>query len=142
MVANIRGIGTKFNGISEIDNEGNITATYWIVFLFLPIFPLFKCKLRREITSAIFFKYQIIEKQPLQWKEVLLTYLFGWIIIPILWLGPLFLCIREIAVYIGIPDASHGSGFGIYHLLVLYAIIHLVVFVWRLKEWDEKRGLP
>lgn len=141
------GIGTKFNGISEIDNEGKITATCWVVFLYFPIFPLWKAKLKREITKSNEFKYQIIEKQSLQSKEILKTYLFGWIITPLIWFGPLILCIREVADYIGIPKSefkgvANGGGFGIYEGLVAFAILYMIIFAWKWKDWDEERGLP
>jgi hypothetical protein len=137
----LNGIGTRFNGFSKPDEEGKVTATMWFTFFYLPVLPLSKQEFIREITPSNEFRYRVISKQPLQAKEILMTYLFGWIIIPVLWFGPCILCIREIADKIGIPPAAE-KGFGVYELLMTVSIIYVVIFVWKLKDWDEARGLP
>ncbi|MEM7183331.1 MAG: hypothetical protein AAF518_20635 [Spirochaetota bacterium] len=65
---------------------------------------------------------------------------------PILLFGPMVLMIREVADVIGIPASDFkglaNGGFGLYEYLVFASILWFVVAAWKLKDWDEKRGLP
>jgi hypothetical protein len=137
----ITGIGTIFYGISKPNDKGIINATYWFVFLYFPIIPLWRAELVREVTKPRIFNYQLISKQRLRIKEVIRTYFFGWIITPLIWFGPAILIIPEIAVYIGLSPTDKG-GFGLYEGLLVFSIIYFIVFVWKWKNWIEKQGLP
>ena len=144
-MATINGIGTRFNGISKPNEQGVITATCWFTFIYLPIIPLWRAELIREITNPNEFRYWVINKQPIQIKEVLQTYMFGWIITPLLWFGPLILCIKEIAMYMGLLSSEPVnvfSHFEWYEGMIVFSILYMLVFTWKWKDWDEKRGLP
>lgn len=132
----INGTGTRFYGISNPDEQGKITATLWFTFLFFPVFPISRYSMTRALTHPREFRYTIIEKQNLVWSEVFMTWLWGWIITPVLWFGPLLLCIREVITALGVKRESTQDTF------MGVAILYLIVFTWLWKDWLDKQGLP
>lgn len=139
-MSSINGIGTGFNGFSQPDGEGHVTATKWFIFLYFPVLPLWKAKLKRQLTESHVFQYHLLSYEKMTAKEILTTYLYGWLVAPVLFFGPLILSIREVAAAIGIP--TENAGFGIYQALITFSILYLVIVVWKWKDWMEERGLP
>lgn len=136
----INGTGTKFYGISLPDAEGKSTATLWVTFLFLPLVPLKRVTIKRQLTDPRRFVYTEVARENFSTKEILMTYLFGWIITPLAWFGPLVLCIREVASAIGIP--TEGDSTPLWTGMIVFAILWLIVFTWKWKDWLDKQGLP
>lgn len=60
----------------------------------------------RLITKPHEFKYHLLSKQPLKAKEVLTTYLFGLLIVPVAWLWPMPFVIREVAEKFGYTNEN------------------------------------
>lgn len=139
-MSTINGVGTGFNGFSEFDPEGNFTATKWFTIFYFPIFPLWKGTLKRQVTECTVFQYQLLGYEKMNAREVLSTYLYGWILTPLMLLWPLVLCVKEIAGAIGIP--TEGNRSWIYMAFMIFGILYLVVAVWKWKDWMEERGLP
>jgi len=139
-IFSINGTGLRFYGISNPDQDGRSSATVWVTFFFFPLIPVRRVILTRKVTLPRDFVYTIHEKQSLRLKEIASTWMWGLIIVPVLLLAPLVLCIREVATAIGIP--TDGNGFGLYETLILFSIVYLVVFVWKWKDWIDRRGLP
>ena len=80
-------------------SEGYAIATKWFVILWLPIFPVKRYKLEvvadshkgKSSASTTACKYFIKEELPLNISEIFLTYLKGYIVLPMLMVGPMFL---------------------------------------------------
>ena len=75
--------------------------------------------------------------------EILKTYFFSWIVMPLLLGWPGILCIREVSEKIGIP-VENSNGIGVsdaWTVLFTFTIIYFIVALLMLKSWDEKRGL-
>jgi hypothetical protein len=103
----------------------------WLTFLFLPLIPLYgvyavPAKNKGQLS------FSSIHKKKLDWWSVLRTYLYGWILMPLLIFWPVPLVIHETQVALGLPAAFEIP-------LDFLAILWLVVAVWKLKNWDEER---
>ncbi len=121
----INGSGITLLGFSEVKSDGSCFATYWFTFVYLPIFPLSRINLIREITKPVFFECRVISKTKLVAEEILKTYLYGWFLFPLLIFGiPIFFFI------VG------NSNFGL-----LMGGVWMVVSIWKLLDWGQKRGL-
>lgn len=120
----INGIGLSFDGVSKPDHEGNCTATQWFTFIFIPIFPIARYKLKPIKKVPFRFEFQTISKQKIVLTEILQTYLFGWILFPALIFAPL--------VLVGVFANTQIP-------LILLAIAWLIVSVWKLRTWDYER---
>lgn len=128
MAGRFNGCGVWFLGIQHTPEKGVVYATFWLTFLFLPVFPLQRAKLRFSDAQ----RYTALEKTPLNPGEILQTYLYGWLLFPLLILGPTFvglaLSINEVAGMVG-P-------------LMLFASLAWMIFVvWQLAGWDQYRRL-
>lgn len=145
-MSSFNGIGTKFSGVSKPLADDSFYATKWVVFLFLPIIPLHRARLKITDTqqdwSIYTTYYLILSKEPLRLKEVLSTYLFGWILFPLMGLAPLLICIPEIQHILGINIPTSGllhPSWGDYFMLG--AIVWTGIAAVKLRSWDRKRFL-
>jgi hypothetical protein len=79
MPFSFNGIGTRYYGHRDISDSGTYTATEWIVFLWLPIFPLRSWRVSRKrsgIDTILFSDASYFVKHiPLNLRQVLLGYL-------------------------------------------------------------------
>lgn len=100
----VNGIGTRLYGSSDRQGNGSYVATKWLVFLYFPIFPLGtyrvypEYKIEKEVKKmpknvvmqmnerrvedikySLFGSEQTIKLQRvrLNWKQILVTYLIG-----------------------------------------------------------------
>lgn len=129
----INGIGVTYLGISRTDETGCCEATLWFTFLFAPLFPLARHRLRRHLSpDGRFFRYERVAKTPLLGKEILRTYLFGWLLFPLLLFWPGVLAFREVWQGLGLPES-------LYTAAIAFAIVWLIVFSWKLMDWHEAR---
>jgi hypothetical protein len=129
----INGIGTWFLGVTSAASDPQLRhATSWVTFLWLPLFPLARYTIRPLKVRANHMQYQIVTREKIMWSEVLRTYLFGLLLMPLLVLGPAILSIKEIQEAIGVPTAFQMP-------LMVFSIAWIIVCVWKLKNWEEKR---
>jgi len=137
------GTGTLFYNFSTRDNKVSHMATKWITLFYLPIFPLERLSITRTITQPNEFRYIINEKYPLKPKDYLFTYFWGWIIIPFLLSFPIFLFPNDLTSSLGFPNFNlkilYWKG---YNSLIFFYILYLIIFIWILMDWNEKRALP
>jgi hypothetical protein len=148
-MSTIQGIGIKLMGFSKVDEFGCCYATKWFTTFYLPIIPLERIKIKRDTENPRIFQYSILEqgKSP-DLKNILSTYLFGWILIPLFIFTPAVLSIREVAHAIGVPettfeDMDHAfDHFGLYQFIMAFSLVWTIGIILKLKSWDEKRGLP
>lgn len=122
-MSTINGIGIKFLGFSDIADDGSCFVTKWVTFLYVPIIPLSRIQVVKNSTS----EYYIIAKTKLMKKEVFKTYLFGWL------LFPLFIFVPPLLLFL-IADNNH-----LYQLIV--GSIWTIFTIWKLWDWNQKRGL-
>src|SRR5262245_54215650 len=94
---NANGIGTAFLGCAELRPDGSRVSTKFLTFLFLPLLPIATGRVRflgrkdeghgahGAFTSS---RYALVEKLPLRWKQVLASYLLGWVLAPLALVWP------------------------------------------------------
>ncbi len=85
-----RGIGKKFYGRSNYSHDSQFQieefdTTFWFVLLFFPLIPLRSCRIRRRyrFRGNIFASrtYQVIDRLPLKWGHVILTWIKAGVIL-------------------------------------------------------------
>lgn len=128
----LSGIGTTLLGVRPSDVESESTATEWFTFIYLPLVPLARYRLRFLPHTGSGFSYEILAREPIHAREVLTTYLNGWILTPIVLFSPLVLAVREVWSAIGLPES-------LYIPFVVLAILWLIVALWILLDRHEAK---
>jgi hypothetical protein len=89
------GIGTYLLGVSHPNDAGVQTGTIWFTLLFMPIIPMsrlsryrFKAGPKRGLDRQ---QYTFLAQGPLNIREVIKTYLMGWLVYPAFLFVPIFL---------------------------------------------------
>jgi hypothetical protein len=147
-MSTLNGIGTRFNGMSKLNQDGNVYATLWFTFFYIPLIPLWKAEIKREIILPLKeFNYQIIQKLPLDRNEILKTYFYGWVLIPAILFGPAILLIPEIYQQLGVvtPPSRNlikGDSLSWHDWSFILYILYLLIAVIKLYSHDIKRGMP
>ena len=79
MPSSFNGIGTRYYGHADPSDSDSYTATEWIVFLWVPIFPLrtWRVASRRKGKDTLFFSNEkfYVKQAPLNLRQVVLGYL-------------------------------------------------------------------
>jgi hypothetical protein len=131
----INGIGATLLGISKPDEYGESTATRWFTFAFLPIFPIRRIRVKFLPHKGSGFSYQRVRREKLVLAEVLKTYLFGWVLIPVFAAGPSFLGFSGIWTALALP-----MSFQIPYLVV--SIVWAGIVIWKTADRHEERCRP
>lgn len=131
----INGIGITFLGISKQDENGIATATAWFTFVYLPIFPISRSKVRFLPHRGNGFSYELISKEKLVLKEILKTYLFGWILYPIIIAFPAIFAFKEVWQFLGLPQSIHIA-------YIIFTIIWAIVCIWKLMDLQDEKCRP
>lgn len=131
----LNGIGTAFLNASKIGEDGTYTAYKVFTFLYAPIIPICKMRLKRKITKPNYFELEFQEPEKMELKVVLWIYFKGWIIYPIILFTPLAIAVIEVYTALGLPE-------GLYNYFIGFAIIYLMIVVWILSGRYESQGLP
>ncbi len=134
-MSTLNGIGTTLLGISTQNERSEATATHWFTFFYLPIVPLKRYTVRFLPHRGSSFSYQILAEGPLNWREVALTYLYGWLLIPLFIFWPISLAVREVWQSLGLPQSFNIP-------FMVFAILWVIIAVWKLADWHENRGRP
>jgi len=93
-----------YRSFGRPEGEGWMTATIWLTFVYLPLLPLRRERvrlLRDEYSSwgvqaSASQQFQIAGNSPISFLDVVKTYVFGWVLFPVLLVWPIIL-----AVYLG-----------------------------------------
>ena len=133
----LNGIGLRFLSFTPLDEHNCCYVTVWVTFLFFPLFPLKRLYISRERTHFTDFEYRVLSKDRLRTKEILTTYLYGYILIPLFSVGPLVIFMDK-HVKEGRTNVQ-GSPTG---TILIIAFIYSIAFMMALKYWDYKRGMP
>ncbi len=131
----LNGIGTAFLNASKVAEDGTYTAYKVFTFLYAPIFPICKMRLKRKITKLNYFELELQEPIKMELKAILWIYFKGWIIYPIILFTPLAIAVIEVYTALGLPE-------GLYNYFIGFAIIYLMIVVWILSGRYESQGLP
>src|SRR5258708_31862908 len=79
MPSSVNGTGTRYYGQADPSDSGTYTATEWIVFLWIPIFPLRSwrvCAPRKGKSTLLFSNEEFyVKRAPLNLRQVALGYL-------------------------------------------------------------------
>ncbi len=129
------GIGTALLGVRPSAAEGESTATEWFTFIYLPVIPLARYRLHFLPHKGSGFSYKIVEREPLRGREVLITYLNGWILTPIVLFSPSAFAVREVWTALGMPESW-------YIPFMVFAILWLIVALWILLDHHEAKYRP
>ena len=131
----INGIGTTLLGISKPDGEGISTATKWFTFVFLPIFPIRRMRVRFLPHKGSGFSYQIISNERLVLAELLKTLLYCWVLIPLIGFAPLIFALKEIWTALGLPKSLQIP-------YIIAGVIWVGVIIWKTADRHEERCRP
>lgn len=134
-MSTLNGFGTKYLGYTAPDDEGNCYATEWVVALYFPVFPLARRKLCGEFNARGDKQFYLLGKTPLVTRELIQTYLWGFIVVPVLVLLPLLLMM--VLAYAGII-VDHSTAFGLFFII---GIVWLLASIFLLIRWDSARGV-
>lgn len=104
-MSSLYGIGTNYLGW-KVGQDDIPTATEWFVMFYLPIFPvarkrLYVVSLEDHVggipgigdTLTLAGEYRILEDLPIRISEVLWTYFFAYLLMPLVLLAPLLLIV-------------------------------------------------
>lgn len=111
-------------GVQKPANPNVRFATLWFTFLYIPIIPLWRGAYRLDKT--------LIEKNQLQLREVLTTYLFSYLLVPFLLFTPMGLAVVEVQEAIGISKDLQVP-------LMILSVLWVIGGGWKLADWDEAR---
>ena len=131
----INGIGTTFLGVSAPDKNGISTATNWFTFIFLPIFPTSRLRVRFLPHQGSGFSFELVSYEKMVFKEILKTYLFGWILYPMLIFAPAVLAVKEIFIQLGLPQSFHIP-------YIIFTVIWVITCIWKLSDWQNAKCCP
>jgi hypothetical protein len=129
----LNGIGTTLLSIKTQNEPGEKTATRWITFLYLPIAPIKRLRVRLLPHQGSGFSYEEIGQEPLNWREIAQTYLYGWFLFPLLIFWPIPIAVIEVWTALGLPQNLHTPFF-------IFTILWMLTAVWKLSDWHEDRG--
>jgi hypothetical protein len=134
-MSTLNGIGTTLLGIGSPNDRGERTATRWVTFLYAPIVPLNRYTVRFLPYRGSGFHYEILAEEKLAWNEIALTYLYGWLLFPLLIFWPMPIAVIEVWQWLKLPAGLHTP-------FIVFTIVWLLTAVWKLSDWHEKRGRP
>jgi hypothetical protein len=84
-----KGFGTIYYGEADRRPDGTYITTEWIVAAYAPVVPLWSLRVCRDrkndvnIMSVRSDAYKIVERLPLQWSQIFLTY--GFAVLLVFW---------------------------------------------------------
>ena len=102
-IGTIYGFGTRIVGRTPRDGEGLQFGTLWVFVLGLPIYP--KCRLlfstghsEAAVSGTVVVQhtdYHVAGATPFVTSEIVRTYLYRWLLVPLVLLGPVVLYVLE-----------------------------------------------
>ncbi|MEV6637781.1 hypothetical protein AB0M54_44340 [Actinoplanes sp. NPDC051470] len=132
------GFGSGLRGFTRVDGSGRCFATRWLLALYLPVFPLTRYYLSEHpldpLDAArhsyiVLGRYQIDGESRPRAAEILRTYAFWWLIVPLVGPGPLLLVGRHLH---GVADTMSTAqtwmsiaGFLLWPFLVIWGLTTL-----------------
>jgi hypothetical protein len=105
-MSTLNGIGTRYLGWQHRE-DGTAKVTVWFTILFMPIFPLHTCVARivndpdkeptlsgKQVLAGVsphkelHDEYEVLESGGVDWSAAAKTYLWAWLIYPLVIIGP------------------------------------------------------
>lgn len=82
-ITSINGFGRKYYGQRDFEADGSFITTKWLIMAFLPIAPSGSARVLVTNSGGPFYKeYEILEEQPVCWRQVITTYAYVYGVIP------------------------------------------------------------
>lgn len=131
----INGIGLTFLSVSAPDENGISFSTTWFTFAYLPIFPIRRKRVRFLPHTGSGFSYEFISDEKLSLIEILKTYLFGWLLFPLLLIFPAIFAHKSIWQMLNLPESIHIG-------YIIFSVIWAVVVGWKLMDWHDAKYRP
>jgi hypothetical protein len=148
----VLGSGVRLIGIRPTGRTNVFAATQWVTFFYLPVVPLARRIVRFLEPATYGARWQVVETSPLDGREIARTYLWGWVLFPLLIIGPfvagallgeagralkvLLRQHREVASLLEIACTLLGAA------LIFGGIPWFAVALYRLLKWDQDRKKP
>lgn len=141
------GTGVRLIGIRPASEAGRSIATLWLTAFYLPVLPLARRVVQFVEPGVSEARWLTVEATPLRAREVARTYLHGWVLFPLLLVGP-FVAGSLIFELTQLPH--HGELAGLIRTVgTLVAIVPILlgvpwfaVAIYRLARWDQDRKRP
>ncbi len=131
----INGIGVAYLGLEPRRPDGSFWATRWFTFIYLPLIPLGRQRLR-VVEQGQDLLIQELEDSRLKGASILKTLVFCWLIVPGLVGTPVGVLVTEVWVDIlGWSQSAQNWGIGLW-------IVWLAAWVLGLQSWHAKRFAP
>ena len=131
----ISGIGVTLLGVSNKQPDGTATATWWFTFLYLPVLPVRRVRVRFLPHKGSGISFEEISDEDRIASEILKTYLYGWILIPLLIFWPLILSIVMNNLAAKLPQPWQIPA-------VVFMIVWILGWILILLSWHEKKYKP
>lgn len=126
-IGTIYGFGTRIVGRTPRDAEGLQFGTLWVFAFGLPILP--RCRLlfsvgqsEEDVSGTVVVQhtdYHVAGATPFVTSELVKTYVYRWLLVPLLLLGP-------VALYLGATDAIADVLGSSLPAIMLYVALPLV----------------
>jgi len=131
-LVSVNGFGTLLLHNSRPDADGRFFATRWFMII-LPVVPLGRYHVRRLgvrqhggfFSSAETTRYEVFGRSRLRAIEIIRTYLYFWLVLPAVFLGP-------IGASIALDDDPSGEGAELVGMLVAVALFWLALWALHL----------
>jgi hypothetical protein len=159
-MSTINGFGTLYCGWRHFD-DGTATATKWVALSWVPIFTLYKerlkvlsnfssghAELRSELGGLVVSqvdRYEIIERLPISGREVLLTYAKTYLGLPILLFGSIllgFILFLLVPLKLGVEVKPGDSTFSLFIGSVFLSLINILIqsirCIRRARGWQPR----
>src|SRR6266567_171081 len=87
----VMGCGIRLIGIRPAADPHQRFGSFWLTAFYLPLIPLARRVVRFVEPRGADSRWVVLEVIPLDWRDVARTYCWGWIVFPLLVIGPLIL---------------------------------------------------
>lgn len=137
-MSNFCGIGTNYLGW-KVGDDGIPTATEWFVMFYLPVTPighkrLYVVSLDDSVggipsingTFTLSGEYRVLEDLPIRISEVLWTYFFAYVLVPLILLAPLVI----IVPYFQWIDSQDRLKLHLGHFVAFMSVMGIYAFLY------------
>jgi hypothetical protein len=140
----IKGTGVRFYGYTDRAPDGSIVATKWVSLFYFPLLPLSRLRIRPTRyarVGAFDMPFEILAEERPRPREVLATYAWCWIVLPVVLGGP-FAAFAAAGARGLLPPARGLFHAGLTEYVFLAVCLYAGVLAFALRRWDRGRAFP
>ncbi len=149
-MGSMNGFGTSYYGWNHTD-DGTSTATLWFCLSWVPVFPLMRQRLKvltdfnnEEINSELgglivsqSNYYEILERLPTSYSEILITFLKTYIGIPLILFGPMVV-LAIIMKFLKLSGVDVKPNTMIFNVFIGGIFLSIINFLWQCVRFIRK----